>query len=143
MWREKKKYCRNAGAISTAGMLVSCKLLCQETSTLPLACFFFRCPSFDDLPPDCTLAADPDDPCCLKPKCVPGLLSGTTLAPIPNLIPTLAPGKIVGTAVYPTPTPGPNGGTPGISETGTLLFLGEEFSCTALTCSDSCVVRHV
>ncbi|KAK7491400.1 hypothetical protein BaRGS_00017378, partial [Batillaria attramentaria] len=90
-----------------------------------------RCAKYENLPPECTLVMDPADPCCTKPLCVPNPLNvptkapspgdtsaptlapgetyaptKSTMVPVPGLIPTLAPGKVVGTANYPSPSPG-------------------------------------
>ncbi|KAL8616408.1 hypothetical protein ACOMHN_032262 [Nucella lapillus] len=89
-----------------------CSKLCRcEDAKNGLYVCTDRCPRYDNYPPECTLVSDPEDACCLKPKCVPGVLSSTTLSPDPYLIPTLAPGKVVGNAIFPTPTPGPGGNT--------------------------------
>lgn len=71
----------------------------------------YRCPVYDNLPPECSLVTDPKDQCCRIPSCqfVPtqGQITGTLS---PNMIPTAVPGKITGQV--PTPTPGPDGKTP-------------------------------
>ena len=74
-----------------------------------------RCPTYTDLPAECTLGPDPADPlCCQRPLC--------QFVPQPNktegyLIPPLRPGVLTGGSVTPTPlpyftpTPGPDGST--------------------------------
>lgn len=61
-----------------------------------------RCPKYDNLPAECKLASDPNDPCCLAPKCN---------ITDPNKIPTAAPGVISGIFNIPTPAPIPGGPT--------------------------------
>lgn len=62
----------------------------------------YRCPKYDNLPAECKLASDPNDPCCLAPKCN---------ITDPNKIPTAAPGVISGIFNIPTPAPIPGGPT--------------------------------
>ena len=77
----------------------------------------FRCPTYDNIPPQCQLVASRDDPsCCQVPQCVP--------TPGPNGYPTAAPGATptptvftnppgVVTGIAPTPSPRPGYPTPG------------------------------
>lgn len=62
----------------------------------------YRCPKYDNLPAECKLVSDPNDPCCLAPKCN---------ITDPNKIPTAAPGVISGIFNIPTPAPIPGGPT--------------------------------
>ena len=62
----------------------------------------YRCPQYNNLPAECKLASDPDDPCCLAPKCN---------ITDPKKIPTAAPGVISGIINIPTPAPVPGGPT--------------------------------
>ncbi|XP_071091876.1 uncharacterized protein [Haliotis cracherodii] len=73
-----------------------------------------RCPTWDKLPSECSLVADPKDPfCCTVPKCDFHPHSGNITG---FVLPSVAPGTINGGAVIPTPgpnvTPNPH---PGVS----------------------------
>ena len=67
--------------------------------------FFTRCSQYQNLPKDCYLVADDQDPiCCKVPKCnIPSQYNNQSgILPLP----TAAPGIISGGSVTKAPTPG-------------------------------------
>lgn len=62
---------------------------------------YFRCPSFESLPPECTLVPSPSDAlCCKEPKCnIPHSFNETTGFFVP---PTLPTGLVTGGRATPT-----------------------------------------
>ncbi|XP_046570033.1 uncharacterized protein LOC124278355 [Haliotis rubra] len=75
-----------------------------------------RCAMYDNLPKECHLEADPQDPfCCKRPACSFIPTSGSQTG---NALPSIPPGTITGGSVVPTPNPNlsPSLG-PGVSPT--------------------------
>ncbi|KAL5022346.1 hypothetical protein ScPMuIL_001501 [Solemya velum] len=68
-----------------------------------------RCTKYQNLPSQCTMVADPNDPvCCQVPQCIPGLNGSPTPTPGSSAVPqvyTNPPGVVTGQGTPPTPTP--------------------------------------
>lgn len=61
--------------------------------------YFFRCPSYAQIPTSCHMEADPNDPCCRKPVCHYDPITGHTYIPIPAFAPA-----VTGKGVVEPPT---------------------------------------
>ena len=69
-----------------------------------MSILIFRCPTYNELPPECHLEPSSKDPlCCKEPKCVFTPSTNQTTGFVP--MPTPPPGVITGGAATPTPRP--------------------------------------
>ncbi|XP_013410815.1 uncharacterized protein LOC106173996 isoform X2 [Lingula anatina] len=111
--------------------------ICEDGATGQYKCLE-RCPKFENLPPQCKLAEDPNDLCCQYPSCV-WTGGGTTFTGIGGVsgyipVPIFGPAIIgIGTPTNPGGITGGTGtGTTGTGTTGTgtgkCVFKGKQYS---------------